>query len=378
MVNTHKTSPSKNHILRRATALCLALFGLWLLGLAMPGTTLLQSLGSNARVVSAALTAQLGSGAATSDKAASRPAWAKLLLGESALLANWQEKGEQTLDSEGNETDDGDNPPPATQNQIVEKSFKVTDEAGYARADDVYILNRTELPLDVAAVAAMSPGITLNKSDAPQILIMHTHGSEAYTQDGNDVYEESGTARTTDLNYNIIRVGDEIERIFTEMGFSVLHDRTLYDYPDYNGAYDRSREAVKRYMAENPSIQIVLDVHRDALVGQDGTVYKPVAEIDGAKTAQILFVMGSNDGGLDHPNWQNNLSLSMRMQHRMNMLWPGLARPINLRASRFNQQLSKGSVLVEVGAHGNTLQEALAGARLFARSAGQVLQELQE
>lgn len=376
MVNTHKTSPAKPNVLRRATALCLALIGCWLLSLAAPGSSLLQSLGGNARLVSAALTAQLDPGGATRDDG--KPAWARLLLGESALLAGWQHKGEQTLSSEGDDADDSDTPPAATQNQIVEKSFKVTDEAGYARADDVYILNRTDLPLDVAAVAAMSPGIALSKGDAPQILIMHTHGSEAYAQDGADVYQESGTARTTDLNYNIIRVGDEIERIFTEMGFSVLHDRTLYDYPDYNGAYDRSREAVKRYMAENPSIQIVLDVHRDALVGQDGTVYKPVTEIDGAKTAQILFVMGSNDGGLDHPNWQNNLSLAMRMQHRMNTLWPGLSRPINLRASRFNQQLCKGSILVEVGAHGNTLQEALAGARLFARSAGQVLQELQE
>ena len=88
-----------------------------------------------------------------------------------------------------------------------------------------------------------------------------------------DIYEPSdNNTRTLDENYNVVRVGDEMERVFTELGLTVVHDRTLYDYPKYNGAYDRSAEAVQRYLEQYPSIKIVLDVHRDALVGEDGTV----------------------------------------------------------------------------------------------------------
>ena len=121
----------------------------------------------------------------------------------------------------------------------------------------------------------------------------------------------------------------------------------------------------------------MLDVHRDALVGEDGTVYKAVTRIDGVDTAQVMLVLGSSEGG-EHPNWMQNLSLACRIQESMNTLYPTLVRPMTMRSSRYNQQLSNGSLLVEVGTHGNTLQEALAGARLFARAAGQVLLGLKE
>ena len=230
--------------------------------------------------------------------------------------------------------------------------------------------------MDRAAAAAAPVNITLS-GDGPQILIIHTHGSEAYTPDGTDIYEPSdNNTRTLDENYNMVRVGDEMERVFTELGLSVVHDTTLYDYPRYSGAYDRSAEAVKNYLEQYPTIKIVLDVHRDALVGEDGTVYKAVTRIDGVDTAQVMLVLGSSEGG-EHPSWMENLALACRLQESMNNLYPTLARPMTMRSSRYNQQLSTGSVLVEVGTHGNTLQEALAAARLFARSAGQVLLELE-
>jgi len=382
MMKRQGTSPSKKPILRRGVACCLALLGLWLMTLTAPsGSPLawLSNLGGSSRLVTAALAAQLGvppSSAAAEDTSQ----WPRLLLSESSILSGWQRGGGGSVplpSGEGNEEEDPKDLEGVPQSQVVEKFFKASDSEGYARTNGIYIQNRTAKTLDVAAIAALSPEITLTPSTEPQILIMHTHGSEAFTQEGADVYKESGTARTIDPTYNIIRVGDEIERIFTEMGLSVLHDRTLYDYPNYNGSYERSKAAVEQYLKAHPSIKIVLDIHRDALVGQDGTIYKAVTEIDGAKTAQVLFVMGSDDGGLPHPNWQKNLSLAMRIQHRMNTLWPGLARPITLRSSRFSQELTNGSLLVEVGSHGNTLQEALAGARLFARSAGQVFLELQ-
>lgn len=381
MMKTRKTSTHTRRLLRRSAACCIALFGLWLLALASPsGATLqaLQRMGGSPQLVTAALAAELGTSPVAEQS--SRSTWQRMLLSESNLLAGWN-KSNAANPSAGGESDDEEDQQKlktAPHSQVVEKSFKASDTDGYAKVDDVYVQNKTTKQLDLPAIAALSPDISLGPNSAPQVLIMHTHGTEAYTQDGADLYQESGTARTTDPNYNIIRVGDEIGRIFTEMGLSVLHDKTLCDYPNYNGSYDRSKAVVEQYLKQYPSIKIVLDVHRDALIGQDGTVYKAVTDIDGSKTAQILLVMGSDDKGLAHPNWQKNFSLAMRIQHRMNTLWPGLARPIALRSSRFNQQLTNGSILVEVGSHGNTLQEALAGARLFARSAGQVLLELQE
>lgn len=377
-MKTRKTSTPTRSLLRRSVACCIALFGFWLLALASPGgSTLeaLQRLGGSPQLVSAALAAELGAPPSTDASSG----WQCMLLSESNLLAGFHKSNPPNPSPTGEPDDEEDQQKlqMAPQGKVVEKSFKASDTDGYAKVDDVYVQNKTSKQLDLSAIAALSPDIVLGPNSAPQVLIMHTHGTEAYAQDSSNVYQESGTARTTDPNYNIIRVGDEIGRIFSEMGLSVLHDKTLCDYPNYNGSYDRSKAVVEQYLKQYPSIKIVLDVHRDALIGQDGTVYKAVTEIDGIKTAQILLVMGSDDKGLSHPNWQKNFSLAMRIQHRMNTLWPGLARPIALRTSRFNQQLSNGSILVEVGSHGNTLQESLAGARLFARSAGQVLLELQ-
>lgn len=373
MLTKQKTS----FTLRRATAACMALLGLALL-LAAPlggGGTLFERLAASPRLVRATLQAALGYPAGGEAQASAVPTWQSLLLSESSLLSGFGRKGSAPPLVE-DESEDHEETTAISQSPVVERFFKENESEVYAKAGDISLLNKTKKTVDLPAIAALAPSFTLTGGAAPEILIMHTHGSESYAQDGADVYQESGVARTTDNNYNITRVGAEIERIFTEMGFSVLHDRTLYDYPSYTGAYDRSKAGVESYLAQYPSIKIVLDVHRDALVGADGTVYKAVTELDGVKTAQMLFVIGTDDGGATHPNWTQNLSLSLRMQHRMNSLWPGLARPIALRSSRFNQQLSTGSLLVEIGSHGNTLQEALAGARLFARSAGQVLLEL--
>lgn len=265
----------------------------------------------------------------------------------------------------------------AAPEDIVARTLIPTSTQGYDYYDDLYVYNRTELTLDLEEISNATVDITLGDSDSPQVLIIHTHGTEAFTPDGTDIYVPSDSnTRTTDENYNVIRVGDEVEQIFTEMGLNVIHDTTLYDYPQYINSYSRSGYAVAEYLAAYPSIQIVLDIHRDALIGEDDTVYKAVTEIDGNATAQVMLVLGSSTGD-DHPDWEENLTLATKLQQSMNTLYPTLARPITLRTSTYNQQLSTGSVLVEIGCHGNTLQEALWGARYFARAAGQVLLGLQ-
>lgn len=378
-------------ILHRAAAIFLATITVWLLTLTAnigAAVEAFRSLGESSEFVSAALQAELGE--ISTQDGDGLNVWQKLVLSQSPLLSSGkaavtsQPAEEQRILPESPlpvEPDDPEDSHTLTaitemQDNIVECTLTVSSEENYDSAAGVYIFNRTSQAVDVAAMAAATVNITLAGGDAPEILIMHTHGSEAYAPDGNDVYTETDPARTTDDNYNVIRVGDEMERIFTELGLTVLHDRTLYDYPEYNGSYDRSKAAVEQYLAQYPSIKIVLDVHRDALIGTDGTVYKAVTTIDGVKTAQVLLVVGSDDGGLAHPRWRENLTLAVKIQQTMNSLWPTLARPITLRTSRFNQQLTNGSLLIEIGCHGNTLQEALAGARLFARAAGQVLLSL--
>ena len=377
-----------SRILRRSGALFLATLAAWLLLLCSGAGAagVLRDLGEDPEFVTAALAAELGH-TAEGDARSKLNGWERLVVDQSLLLRSWsgsavQEESTPDLPAgqPAQDHDDVTTPPPETTaapEDIVARTLVPTSTQGYEVAGKLYLYNRTGLDVDLAAAAAAPVQITLPE-EGPQILIVHTHGSEAYTPDGTDVYVPSdNNSRTLDENYNMVRVGDEMERVFTEMGLTVVHDRTLYDYPQYNGAYDRSAEAVKTYLAQYSSIKIVLDVHRDALVGEDGTVYKAVTQIDGVDTAQVMLVLGSSEGG-EHPNWMQNLTLACKLQQSMDTLYPTLARPMTMRSSRYNQQLSTGSLLVEVGTHGNTLQEALAAARLFARAAGQVLLGLEE
>ncbi len=245
--------------------------------------------------------------------------------------------------------------------------------------EDLELTNSTGgLAVELGDYLEREVNLTLSK-EGPQILIMHTHGTEAYTMADGDDYTPSDTARTTDENYNMIRVGEEIKSVFEEMGLSVIHDTSLYDYPSYTGSYARSLKGIQSYLEEYPTISVVLDVHRDALIGADGTAYKVTDTLeDGETVAQVMLVVGSNDGGLEHPNWEDNLTLAAHIQAAMLALHPGFPRPVNLRSQRFNQHMTSGSLLVEVGTSGNTLQEALAGARKFARAAGKVYLECME
>jgi stage II sporulation protein P len=313
--------------------------------------------------------------------------WQRAVLSQSALLSGGEEgvaaylaAQEEALETEQPpaetaeplEASAEETTPPIT--EAEERTLTTSSGDGAVSAEGIEINNTTSKELDVAALLAQSIDISLG--EGPQILIMHTHGSEAYTMEGDDLYEPSDSSRTTDEEYNMIRIGEEMKAVFESLGLEVIHDTALYDYPGYSGSYERSKAGVESYLAQYPTICLVLDVHRDALIASDGTTYKAVTTVDGEKVAQVMLVVGSNDTGLDHPNWQENLSLAVHLQQAMNEKYPTLARPITLRTSRFNQQLTNGSLLVEVGTNGNTLQEAIAGAKLFAQTAGELFLEL--
>lgn len=375
--------------LRRTIALFLAVVAIWLLALTCdPGETL--RLGESSAFVAAALQAELGPATWSDTPWNQLTRWQQLALGESAFLQAGSEAITRLQADVTNEQEPAlPEPPPQIEDleetplpetttapeDILDRTLLPSESEGALATQGVYLYNRTSKTVDLAVLAQAEIAVDLAE-DGPQILIVHTHGSEAYTMDGTDIYQESDASRTTDEAYNVVRIGDEMQTVFESMGLTVVHDRTLYDYPQYSGAYGRSCEGIEAWLNEYPSIQIVLDVHRDALIGEDGTVYKAVTEVDGEKTAQVMMIVGTDDLGQEHPNWQNNLALAVRIQQNLDTQWPSAARPITLRSSRFNQQLTQGSLLVEVGSHGNTLQEALRGARLFAQAAGEVLLDL--
>ena len=211
-------------------------------------------------------------------------------------------------------------------------------------------------------------------AEGPQVLIFHTHSCEAYTPQGEDSYEASGEFRTLEDSRSVIAVGDCLASALEEMGFEVLHDRALYDYPAYNGAYDRSGAAVRQLLEENPGIRVVIDLHRDSLGGRRTEYLLP----DGRRSAQVMLLLTTGENGLYHPSWRENLKLGLELQNRMELDYPGLARPLYLSPARYNQHLSPGALLAEVGTDANTLAEAKQAAALFADCLGQVLETHKE
>lgn len=205
--------------------------------------------------------------------------------------------------------------------------------------------------------------------DEPTVLIIHTHGTEAYTPTNGTTYQEyGGSYRTDDDRYNMVSVGEELARLLENAGISVLHDRTPYDLDDYVDSYEQSRAAVKQHLQEHPSIRMVLDLHRDAAEYADGSQWAATATVDGQSVAQLMLVVGTNATGLNHPNWESNLSFAEKLLVLMEKDSDGITRYINLRGARFNHDLSPGAIIVEVGAAGNTHEEALRAMPILAQA----------
>ena len=169
-------------------------------------------------------------------------------------------------------------------------------------------------------------------------------------------YEATGNYRTTDLNYSVARVGTELTNYLREKGFNVTHNTTYHDYPAYSGSFARSLNTLEGLL-EGENTQLVFDLHRDA-VGSSNE-YAPTIKINDNYVAQIMFVIGTNGGGLEHPNWVQNLKMAVKIQEKANEMYPGLFRPIIIRNSRYNQHLTNGSTIIEVGATGNTMEQCI-------------------
>ena len=213
----------------------------------------------------------------------------------------------------------------------------------------------------------LKPEVNVNTKN---ILIYHTHTCESYTKTKKYNYKSSGNFRTTDINYSVARVGTELTKYLEYYGYNVIHDTTLYDYPSYSESYDRSLKGVAKLLEENEDTDILFDIHRDAI---GDSTYAPTVKIGEEEAAQMMFVIGSNGGGSEHDNWNQNLKLAIKIQEKANEMYPGLFKPIILRDSRYNQQLAVGASIIEVGATGNTMEQCLNSMKYLSKVLNEVL-----
>lgn len=202
------------------------------------------------------------------------------------------------------------------------------------------------------------------KADEPTVLILHSHATESYEKEPG--YEETSPYRTLDTNYNMVSVGERVAQLLEAGGIRVIHDRTLHDYPSYNDAYGNARQTVADILDKNPSICLVLDLHRDAAEDVNGRQKVSTATVEGNECANLMLVMGSDSGGLSFPDWERNLALAVKLQAQLEQTYPGLCRPIKVVSGRYNQDLSTGALLIEVGTAGNTHAQALRAAEHLA------------
>ena len=245
-----------------------------------------------------------------------------------------------------------------------------------------YINNSTGYSPDVAALIKKklkddNSYELLAAKNEPEVLIIHTHGTEAYSKDGAIYCDDSEAyARTTDTEQNVVAVGRSVARILNENGINTLHCKVMHDSLQYKDSYARAEETVKRYMEEFPSIKLVIDIHRDSIIKSSGEIVRPVAELDGEAAAQLMCVVGSDWAGDTHPEWENNLSLALKLREKLNGECENICRPVYLKPNTYNQELAPFSLLVEVGAEGNSLIEAQRSAKLLADTLVSLLEEI--
>ncbi len=251
------------------------------------------------------------------------------------------------------------------------------DLSGKPSDGEILINNQTSYRPDAQSLLALpvSAGTDgLSDPDQPLVLILHTHGTEAYRPEAGLWYtQEQASFRSNDPENNVVAVGEVMQKVFGENGISSIHCTVMHDAESYNDSYRLAAQTIQKYIREYPSIRYVFDVHRDAITGDDNSVIRCVTDADGKPVAQVMLVAGTNEKGADHPNWEQNLALAVRLQTVLNRRYADLARPISLRGASYNQNYTNGSLLIEIGSTGNTLEEAKASAALTAQALSDII-----
>lgn len=238
--------------------------------------------------------------------------------------------------------------------------------------------NKTSISNDMLLAESYNlPDFTLTDTEEPQVLIYHTHTTESFEPYVREYLDADFNYRTTDDTKNMIMVGNAIQAELEAQGIGVIHVTEVHDYPSYNGSYGRSRESIVPILEQYPSIKIALDIHRDA-ISNDEYAAQPYIEIDGKEAAQIMIISGCDDGTLGMPNYMQNFHFACALQNQLETDYTGFTRPILFDYRHYNQDLTNGSLLIEVGSHGNTLEQVQYSGQLIGRSLCSLIKNMME
>ena len=201
-------------------------------------------------------------------------------------------------------------------------------------------------------------GLPVKYEEGDKVLIVHTHGTEAYSPEGALYCEPRSYPRSDDPSMNVIAIGDIFEKVLRDHGIDVIHCTVPIDKMSYSKAYENAADIIKEYTAKEPGIKYMFDIHRDAIELTDGSIARMVTSCGGRLTAQVMFVVGTDRLVSANKNWRGNMALAVMLQKELEEKYPGLMRPINMKKGAFNQHLVPVSVLIEVGCDGNSMEEA--------------------
>lgn len=242
-----------------------------------------------------------------------------------------------------------------------------------------YAKNLTKLPNKVIEQANLKrPSFVIDEGQQPQVLILHTHATEAYEAREKNFYSNKAPNNSRNSKINVVGVGEEIVNQLKLAGIGVVHDKKIHDDPSYNGAYDRSNQTIRAYLEKYPSIKVVLDVHRDGIQNKNNERIAPITKIDGRKAAQILIIAGCDNGNMHYLTYEKNLAFACFLQRNLEADYPKLTRPLLFKYKHYNQSLTPGTLLVEIGSNSNSVDEARFSGWLFGKSLAKALLKLKK
>lgn len=271
--------------------------------------------------------------------------------------------------------------PEVTDEATVVKYPVISLDLSQAQLGENYIVNETGYTPDIEGLKnsdESNASLYVENKDLPTVLILHTHGTESYLEDGKEYYtdEDGDISRTQDTSKNMVRIGSIISDTLNNAGIKTIHCEVLHDAESYQDSYLRASESIKSYLAKYPSIKYVFDIHRDAILKSDGSLVKASTEFNGETVAQVMTVVGSDYKGANFPNWENNLCAALKLKQILDDDAPSISRPVYLRGAAYNQQYAPCSLLLEIGTSGNTLNEAEKAAEIVAEAIIELIADL--
>lgn len=259
--------------------------------------------------------------------------------------------------------------------KVSEIQYSPSEGGVYIAYENAMIKNCTKHSSDkIKKMLETKHNLSLSTENSA-VLIYHTHATEGYENSDTGFFDTSKTWRSTDPDKNMIAVGDVITAVLSEKGIFTIHDGTMHDDPSYKGSYQRSAVTISNHLEENPDIKVCLDIHRDAIEPSSSEIMKPTALINGKKAAQIMIIAGCDDGSMNMPDYWENLRFAAAIASKLEELYPGICRPILFDYRKYNMDLSPGLLLIEIGATGNTLEEAKYSAELLGNALAELFGE---